>query len=449
LKTLGYLAGKRVGCGAAQAGPARRWLAAAWLTATLALGACSAQPPLRASAILPAAARDAPERYIVVTVRNPIGGVSMHAASTVHGYDNVGGYQAGGDARSVSRALASQYGLRETSSWPIALLGVHCLVYALPANTDQERVIAALTRDSRVESVQPLQRFDTMTTSYNDPYSSLQKNMQQLGIPEAQAISRGAGVRVAVIDTGVELHHPDLPSNLISNNFVDNDRLAFDSDAHGTAVAGIISAVPNNGIGIAGVAPEAQLLLYKSCWRVAAGSAQSVCNSFTLAQALAAAIEAHADIINLSLAGPSDPLLTRLVQRALDDGAIVVGAVPADGQRKDFPADIPAVIAVDAIENMNDAAALRGANLVHAPGREVLSLAPDGHYDFYSGSSLAAAEVSGLIALLRAERHQLSSREAAQLLTGGTSTVPNACVALANLMHRAGSCAALPLAARE
>ncbi len=398
--------------------------------------------------MLPTAARDTPERYIVVTIKNPVGAVSLHAASTVRGYDNVGGYQAGADARSVSRALASKYGLRESSSWPIALLGVHCLVYALAANSDQDRVIAELTRDSRVESVQPLQRFDTMTTSYNDPYSSLQKNMQQLAIPEAQSISRGAGVRVAVIDTGVELHHPDLPSNLVSNNFVDNDPVAFDSDAHGTAVAGVIAAIPNNGIGIAGVAPDAQLLLYKACWRVAAGSAQAVCNSFTLAQALAAAIEAHADIINLSLAGPSDPLLTRLVQRALEEGTIVVGAVPADGQRNDFPANIPAVIAVDAIENTNDAAVLHGS-LVRAPGREVLSLAPDGHYDFYSGSSLATAEVSGLIALLRAERRQLSPREAAQLLADSASTVPNACVALANLMHRTGGCTTRPFEARQ
>jgi subtilisin family serine protease len=399
------------------------------------LGGCAAQPTLGSRAMLPEAARSAPQNYVVITVRNPIDPPPLHAASSARGYDSVALYQAGGSARSTSRALADEYDLKETSSWPIALLQVHCLVYALPAGADPEQLRARLARDPRVESVQPLQRFDTASNPYNDPYSSLQGNMQQMAIPEAQTLSRGAGVRVAVIDTGVELDHPDLPSATAVGNFVDNDRRAFGEDAHGTAVAGIIAAVPNNGIGIVGVAPEVQLLLYKACWRAAITGAQAVCNSFTLAQALAAAIEAHADVINLSLAGPSDPLLTRLVLRALDRGAIVVGAVPTNGLRNDFPANIPDVIAVDAVENGNSAAIL-SAGIVHAPGRDVISLAPDGHYDFYSGSSLATAEISGLVALLRAERKHLSAQDAESLLSGSATTVPNACVALANLLHR-------------
>jgi subtilisin family serine protease len=405
------------------------------LAAASLLGACSAQMAARARALLPESARDAPQHYIVVTVRNPINPPALHAASSGRGYDNIGAYQAGGSARDASRALAAQYGLRETSSWPIALLGVHCLVYALPENADPERIRGALSRDPRVESVQPLQQFDTASNGYNDPYASLQNNVQRMAIPEAQSLGLGAGVRVAVIDTGVELDHPDLPSTARSTNFVDDDRRAFGEDAHGTAVAGIIAAIPNNGIGIVGVAPDVQLLLYKACWRAAATGSQALCNTFTLAQALAAAIEAHADIINLSLAGPSDPLLTRLVQRALDRGMIVVGAVPLDGLRKDFPADIPAVIAVDAVENESGGAGLN-EHIVRAPGRDVISLAPRGHYDFYSGSSLATAEISGVVALLRAQRRNLSAHEAESLLTENAPSVPDACAALATLLHR-------------
>lgn len=413
----------------------RTVLAIAAVAAASLLGACSAQMAARARALLPESARGAPQHYIVVTVRNPINPPALHAASSGRGYDNIGAYQAGGSARDASRALAAQYGLRETSSWPIALLGVHCLVYALPENADPERVRGALSRDPRVESVQPLQQFDTASNGYNDPYASLQNNVQRMAIPEAQSLGLGAGVRVAVIDTGVELDHPDLPSTARSTNFVDDDRRAFGEDAHGTAVAGIIAAIPNNGIGIVGVAPDVQLLLYKACWRAAATGSQALCNTFTLAQALAAAIEAHADIINLSLAGPSDPLLTRLVQRALDRGMIVVGAVPLDGLRKDFPADIPAVIAVDAIENESGGAGLN-EHIVRAPGRDVISLAPMGHYDFYSGSSLATAEISGVVALLRAQRRNLSAHEAESLLTENAPSVPNACAALATLLHR-------------
>jgi subtilisin family serine protease len=410
-------------------------LAIAAVTAAYLLGACSAQPISRSRAMLPESARAAPQHYVVVTIRNPINPPALHAASSARGYDNIGTYQAGGSARDASRAIAAQYGLHETSSWPIALLGVHCLVYALPADADPESVRAALARDPRVESVQPLQQFDTASSPYNDPYASLQNNVQRMAIPEAQSLGRGAGVRVAVIDTGVELDHPDLPSTARSINFVDDDRRAFGEDAHGTAVAGVIGAIPNNGIGIVGVAPDVQLLLYKACWRAAATGSQALCNSFTLAQALAAAIEAHADIINLSLAGPSDPLLTRLVQRALDRGTIVVGAVPLDGLRNDFPADIPAVIAVDAIEN-DSGSSRPNDDIVRAPGRDVISLAPMGHYDFYSGSSLATAEISGVVALLRAQRRNLSAREAESLLSENAPSVPNACLALATLLHR-------------
>ena len=401
------------------------------LASALVLSACSAQPALRARAMLPYGAREAPQHYLVVTVRNPINPPTLHAASTARGYDSLGTYQAGGWAHTTSHALAAKYHLQETSSWPIAMLGVNCLVYALPANADPQQVMAALAHDSRVESVQPLQSFDTTSSPYNDPYASLQKNVQQMAIGDAQALTRGAGVRVAVIDTGVELDHPDLPSTALSSNFVDNDRRAFGEDTHGTAVAGIIAAIPNNGIGIVGVAPDVQLLLYKACWRASANGTQAVCNTFTLVQALAAAIDARADIINLSLAGPSDPLLTRLVQRAMEEGTIVVGAVPPDGLRNDFPTNIPAVIAVDSIENDNT-----DTSIVRAPGRDVLSLAPEGHYDFYSGSSLATAEVSGLVALLRAERKHLSSEQAQLLLMDGAPAIPNACVALAALMHR-------------
>lgn len=416
----------------------RQWFGGAvWpvLLLGLQIAGCAGRPMLQAQAVLPTAALGAPQGYVVVTVRNPVNPPSLHAASSARGYDSVGLYRTGGSAFSASRALATDYGLTETSSWPIALLGVHCLVYAVPSNVDPERLRARLAGDPRVESVQPLQRFDTASTAYNDPYATLQNNFRLMEIPEAQTLSRGAGVRVAVIDTGVELDHPDLPMTAVAGNFVDNDRRAFIEDAHGTAVAGIIAAVPNNGIGIVGVAPEVQLLLYKACWRAALTGTQAVCNTFTLAQALAAAIEAHADVINLSLAGPSDPLLTRLVARALEGGAIVVGAVPPDGLRNDFPANIPNVIAVDAVENRN-VDETPGVGIVRAPGRDVISLAPAGHYDFYSGSSLATAEVSGLVALLRAERRHLTAREAQVLLSDSSATVPNACVALATLMHR-------------
>ena len=402
------------------------------------LAACAAPALLPRSATLPQAARSEPGNYIVVTISNPMVPTPSRAASTPRGYDGVGPYMAGGSALAMSKALAAEYGLLEVSSWPIALLAVHCLVYAVPQGADPGRIAAALLGDKRVESVQPLQAFATQADAYNDPYVQLQQNVKQLGILEAHSFSRGGNVRIAIIDTGADITHPDLrPHAAKSRNFVDTDTLQFQADTHGTAVAGIIGAVPNNGLGIAGIAPDVELLVYKACWYAASGGAPSVCNTFTLAQALSAAIEARADIINLSLAGPSDPLLTRLVQRALAGGVIVVGAMPGDGVRRGFPVEIDGVIAADVAE-----AGRSAPGVVEAPGREVLSLAPEGHYDFFSGSSLAAAEVSGLIALLKAERSQLTGREAVALLNrsaAGSGAVPDACAALSDLLQR-GHC---------
>lgn len=404
------------------------------VVATL-LAACAAQARLAPEATLPTAVRAQPAGFVVITVRSDPQPAALSAASTPRGYGGLGTYAASGTALTESRGLARDYGLVEVASWPIASLGVHCLVYGLPEGADAARLMASLGRDRRVESVQPLQNFDTHGEAYNDPYANLQQNVSQMAIPAAQTGGRsGNGVRVAIIDTGADTSHPDLaPHGATGRNFVDTDAAVFRSDAHGTAVAGIIGAVPNNKLGIVGVAPRADLLVYKACWRAATGGG-SVCNTFTLAQALAAAIDARADIINLSLGGPSDPLLTRLVQKSLADGAIVVGAMPRDGVRRGFPVDVEGVVAVDVAE-----AGRTAPGVIRAPGREILSLAPDGRYDFYSGSSLATAEVSGILALMRAAKPGLTAREAERLLSDsavGRSSGADACVALAALMRR-------------
>ena len=406
----------------------------------LCLAGCAGTPTLPAGATLPESVKAEPNGYVVVTVRNPVVAPPSQAASTPRGYDGIGPYIAGSSALGVSKSLAVDYGLTEVASWPIALLGVHCLVYGIPQGADPGVLRAALLRDARVESVQPLQTFGTEADPYNDPYARLQQNVRQMAIPQAHAVSRGGGVRVAIIDTGADTGHPDLKPNLVkSRNFVDNDTAQFRSDPHGTAVAGVIGAVPNNGVGIVGIAPDVELLVYKACWRANPTDASSVCNTFTLAQALAAAIDVHADIINLSLGGPSDPLLTRLLRRSLDAGAIVIGAMPRDGVRRGFPAEVDGVIVADVAELSRTA-----PGVVLAPGRDVLSLAPDGRYDFYSGSSLAAAEVSGVVALLKHERPRLTTREAESLLSNRVSpAVPNACDALTTMAGR-GRCTGEP-----
>ena len=401
------------------------------LALSLMVAGCASTPPAVQDA-LPVDMISHPDMYVVVTLRNDDPGSNLRAGSTLRGYQNASAYTVGSIARSAVRGLTDTYRLREVSSWPIAMLGVHCVVFQVPAGQTVPQAIAQLRRDARVESVQPLQTFATQSAVYNDPYERLQSSLDTMGVPAAHEWSRGAGVNVAVIDTGVDTRHPDLQGRIVEKrNFVDTDWQAFDNDRHGTAVAGLIAATANNSLGIVGIAPEASLHAYKACWQIAAGDSAAVCNTFTLAKALGAAIDARVQIANLSLAGPGDPLLTRLVTQARLRGMIVVGAEPADRSAA-FPTDIEGVIAVAA---MDQQVAARGGTLA-APGTEVLTLVPDGHYDFASGSSIATANVSGVIALLLARQRAATPSSLMQLL-GATalSRSVNAAAALCVVMH--------------
>ncbi len=258
-------------------------------------------------------------------------------------------------------------------------------------------------------------------------------------------------MQIAVIDTGVDFAHPDLKGRVMARrNFVDADDRRFANDTHGTEVSGVIAAVANNGIGIVGIAPDARVFALKACWQAATGGS-AVCNSFTLAQALEAAIVARVDIVNMSLAGPADPLLARLVERGIMQGTLFVGAAGHSGSGLSFPAGLDGVLAVDAAEE-------RSGNPRHllAPGRDILTLVPGGHYDFASGSSLAAAEVSGIVALMLAERPHLTANQVRDLLLrssrrvdspGGEILVVDACAALTDAAGRATCGPDIPAAA--
>jgi subtilisin family serine protease len=386
---------------------------------------------------LPALVREHPERFVVVTVRNDEVSSSTRAGSTPRGYERIG-YGPGPYASGAVHGLAASYRLDEVSGWPMAELGVHCVVFQIPSDATQSEMLDRLTHDDRVESAQPLNTFATRTSNYNDPYQDLQGSLHTMSVTEAHRLSRGTGVHVAVIDTGADISHPDLAGRVIEQrNFVDNDMKAFARDRHGTAIAGVIAADSNNRIGIVGIAPEARLHIYKACWEQNAPAAS--CNTFTLAKGLAAAIDARVQIVNLSLAGPQDSLLTRLVTHAQERGLIFVGAMPQSSGSPEaltaFPVGIAGVLKVAASESQTADDAL------HAPGVDVLTLAPDGRYDFFSGNSLATAGVTGAVALLLQRDRTVNAARLQQLLSASAPAKGgvDACAALALLLHE-GSC---------
>ena len=193
----------------------------------------------------------------------------------------------------------------------------------------------ACSSDARVLLAEPLQEFHTLTApdaaAYNDPLYDLQSNLTTLAVPAAQQHAQGAGIAVALIDTAVGRCAPG-PARPHRAHASLSAPQAPAGSRHGTAMAGMIAAVANNHMGIVGIAPQAQVEVYAACWQLAGGDA-AACNTFTLAQALAAALASGAPIVNLSVAGPQDPLLAALIQQGLKRGITFVGALAAGRRR--------------------------------------------------------------------------------------------------------------------
>jgi subtilisin family serine protease len=378
-----------------------------------------------------ASAKDAPvassmdsQRDIVLAVNNPIEPPAMHAGSSLLGYVPSGYYGAGQRAASELSDLKQHYGLREVAGWPIKALGVYCVVVETPAGADRDALLKTLAQDHRVKLAQPLQDYSVYADlppkddhRYNDPYVDLQRGFVETDAALAQNLSKGKGVHIAVVDTGADLTHPDLQGRIHdTHDMVDGDAKAFAHDHHGTEVAGVIAADANNHQGIVGIAPDAVLGVYKACW-YAASSAGAHCNSFTLAKALAAIIDTDARIVNLSLGGPADPLLDKLLGQLLNQGRIVVAALPPNGSLGGFPDNAPGVIVVR-VSGTTPAP----SGVLSAPGNDILTTQPGGGYDFTSGSSMAAAHVSGIIALLLAADPHLDANAVHDLLLRTSKT---------------------------
>jgi len=417
-----------------------RW--AAILVVAL-LSGCGNSPVRIESKALDGVPGQSSERLIIAAVDNDPTAFLANAGGTPRGYDNIVPYGATSAARARMRSLEKDYDLRQVSEWPIKPLHMDCAVLKIPDGADRAALLAAMSADPRVKLAQPLQTFSTRS-GYNDPYLDLQRGFRQMDVIDAHSWSSGEGVKVAIIDTGADTQHQDLRGRIAAaGNFVDSDSEQFRRDRHGTEMAGVIAAVANNHEGIVGVAPEARLLLFKACWQLRLDADAAICNSFTLARALVAALDAHVQVVNLSLIGPDDPLLRGLIEEGARRGILFVGAASDTSDGKHGLSQLPGVIEVASAERRlsSDAA-------VYAPGKDILTLMPGGHYDFASGDSIATAQVTGVVALLLAKNRTLTAATTSKLLrdtsvraeAGADGTVHvDACAAMVMLVGR-GSC---------
>ena len=358
-----------------------------------------------------ASAADAPME-ILVTYDND--GARAGSAAAGAPYRKRRRYAISAQARRAANAVEREYGLESVSHWPIRSLAIYCYVYRVPADRDANDLIDSLAADSRVESVQLRQRFETGTAAiqtYNDTYANLQHGIGSLNLHAAHLRSLGSGVRIAVVDSDIDQSHEDLSNRVRRmDNFADDGTVP--DDHHGTAVTSVIAALANNETGIVGVAPDASVDLYVACWS-SADTDGAVCDSFTLAKAIDAALEDPPHILNLSLTGPDDPLLSRLLKKAHALGVVIVAAMPnTDDEGNRFPASMGEVIAVDAAGKSSSL----DRDCLYAPGDRILVAVPDDGYDFRSGSSLAAAHVSGVVALLLSASPGIDTNDVLTLL---------------------------------
>jgi len=305
----------------------------------------------------------------------------------------------------------------------------------VPPDRDVDAVIAAIAADARVDIVQRMNVFDTQSSRYDDPYLGLQSAAQELDVEEAHEFATGRGVSIAIIDSAIDANHPDLRGRVkIARNLVTDHPLARDGEVHGTAVAGIIASAVNNKEGIIGVAPDVSIAALRACWAVANDSLAAQCSSFSLARALETALALKPNVINLSLAGPSDPLLSKLLDVAISRGIVVVTAEPEQlTAAVAFPSSHPQVLAA---HSSMRAVHSDSPYVVAAPADEVLTTTPGARYAFLTGNSLAAAHATGVVALLMERNPELDAERIAAILTATTThSVPgrasiNACRAL-------------------
>jgi len=331
----------------------------------------------------------------------------------------------------VAAELARDFGLTLVSDWPMPDLGVDCYVMQVPEGRVPADVVQAMSKDKRAQWVQSMNTFHALERP--DSLQALQPSMRW-HLDEMHKASTGRGVRVAIVDSGVDATHPDLVGRVaVAENFVDSS--PFVAESHGTAVAGIIGARADDGARVVGIAPQAGLMALRACWETA--TKETLCSSFSLAKALQFAIRHDAQVINLSLAGPDDELLARLVDIAIEHGTTVVGAFDGRMTGGGFPASHHGVLAVAEASS----GAIGGTeNILMAPGEDVPSAAPGARWNLVSGSSFAAAHIAGMVALVREVSPAMTMRDTAawaRLPSGSSDGPPGSIDACATLRRAA------------
>jgi subtilisin family serine protease len=309
--------------------------------------------------------------------------------------------------------MARRHGLIRVASQNFPLIGSTIGLFRVTNGRPTLTVSREFATEAGVRSVQPNFRYllqDQKTPlTEGDP---AQYAVAKLRLPEAHALARGTNIVVAVIDSGIDIKHPEF-ANSILDSF---DALGSKEGPHfhGTGIAGAIVSHAR----LMGSAPAARILAIRAFGAAPTGAEST---SFVVLKAIDYAASHDAKIVNMSFAGPKDALIERGIAAMAAQGILMVAAAGNAGPKSPplYPAANANVIAVSATDAQDKlfTAANRGNYIaLAAPGVDIFLPAPDGQYQIKSGTSFSAAYVSGLAAMMLERNPALKPVEVREIL---------------------------------
>ncbi|TCP59167.1 thermitase [Tumebacillus sp. BK434] len=271
-------------------------------------------------------------------------------------------------------------------------------VLKVPTGQSAEALLAELQADPAVETAE-LDAVYSVNFIPNDPSFVNQWHLTKIQAPQAWDYALGTGVTIAIIDTGVDIQHPDLSSKIVAGyDFVNNDTDADDDQGHGTHVAGIAAASGNNGLNGSGVAPNARIMPVKVLNYSGSGYTSDIISGLFFAA------DNGAKVINLSMGGGAySSAFQNAVNYAWNKGAVIVAAAGNNGNTTvQYPAGYNNVFSVACTTSTDAKCSFSNYGTwvdIAAPGLNIYSTANGGGMTTMSGTSMATPIVSGVAAL--------------------------------------------------
>lgn len=328
-----------------------------------------------------------------------------HPARTDYVRDEVLLFHDRSKPENFSESVMRQFNLREKSNSKLYTIN-QTLITADTNGRNPLELVAAIKQQQQAVGASANNLFFTTAAEATGPQRERATYpLAATGIQTAHKFTKGKGVKICMIDTAIDINHRSLDNQHVQHVLLGGGNGASNQQ-HGTEVAGVIIS-QNPRIGIA---PEANLLAI-STFAIDEKTGKRISSAKLILQALDLCVRDNADIINLSFAGGRDVLVDKMIRKAIANGIVVVASAGNNGPgaRPAYPAAIPDVIAVTAVDQAENifGQANRGSYIdLAAPGVDILTTSPRGSFNLASGTSLATAHVTGIIALLMSMNRQ-------------------------------------------